>query len=422
MHEPAQSSSRSALGNVNRHGAGFFIQLFARGFNWVVASEVVVDIGLLARVAAQSWVAYDLTGSSLWVGAVAAFRAVPSFFSPAIAAYIGNHVNHRLLVATMRAFIGILAIFQAILIGTGAMRPWHQAVITLCTGFAIAFAWPSFVAFLQDIVQPRMATRANSILAFSHNLGELIGPIAVGIIIAFVGADWSFVFIAILYFAGAYLILNVPMPDHDSRVGNYHHPYIWTLRIGLRNIGRSQPLPWLIATLLTTNLFGLAVFPLIPEYAIAVFDSGGLGFGLMTGTLGGGLAIGAAGAALLGMRGRAPTATVIASIVWASGSIAFAYSPNLPTTLLILFIMGIASMIWGNAILTMIRSNTFTTRHHPNIMSLYTIVMGVIPIGWTIGGAIAHFTTNETALLTSAIASIIIPSLAFITSPAFRRA
>ena len=321
----------------------------------------------------------------------------------------------------MRAFIGILAIIQAILIGTGAMRPWHQAVLTLCTGFAIAFAWPSFVAFLQDIVQPRMATRANSILAFSHNLGELVGPISIGIIIALVGADWSFVFIAILYFAGAYLILNVPMPDHDSRVGNYHHPYIWTLRIGLRNIGRSQPLPWLIAMLLTTNLFGLAVFPLIPEYAIAVFDSGGIGFGLMTGILGGGLAIGAAGVALFGMRGHAPIVSVIASIAWASGSIAFAYSPNLPTTLLILFIMGIASMVWANAILTMIRSNPFTI-HHPNIMSLHTIVMGLIPIGWTIGGAIAHFTTNETALLTSAIASITIPLIAYIVSPAFRRA
>ena len=421
MHEPAHSSSRSVLNSVDRHGAGFFQQLFDRGFNWIVASEAVVDIGVLARVAAQSWVAYDLTGSSLWVGAVAAFRAVPSFLSPAIAAYIGNHVNHRLLVATMRAFIGILAIIQAILIGTGAMRPWHQAVLTLCTGFAIAFAWPSFVAFLQDIVHPRMATRANSILAFSHNLGELVGPISIGIIIALVGADWSFVFIAILYFAGAYLILNVPMPDHDSRVGNYHHPYIWTLRIGLRNIGRSQPLPWLIAMLITTNLFGLAVFPLIPEYAIAVFDSGGIGFGLMTGALGGGLAIGAAGAALIGMSGRAPIASVIASIVWASGSIAFAYSPNLPTTLLILFIMGIASMVWGNAILTMIRSNPFTIQH-PHIMSLYTIAMGMIPIGWTIGGAIAHFTTNETALITSAMASVTIPLLAFIASPTFRRA
>ena len=203
MREPAHSSSQSILSNVNRRGADVLHQLFDRGFTWIVASEAVVDIGVLARVAAQSWVAYDLTGSSLWVGAVAAFRAIPSFLSPAVAAYIGNHVNHRILVAAMRACIGILAIIQAILIGTGAMRPWHQAVLTLFTGLAIAFAWPSFVTFLNDIVQPRMATRANAVLSYSHNLGELIGPIAVGIIIALVGADWSFVFIAILYLGGA---------------------------------------------------------------------------------------------------------------------------------------------------------------------------------------------------------------------------
>ena len=136
-------------------------------------------------------------------------------------------------------------------------------------------------------------------LTFSHKLGELVGPIAVGVIIALIGADWSFVFIAILYFGGAVLILNVPMPERDSRVGNYHHPYIWTLMIGLHNIGRAQPLPWLIAMLITTNLFGLAVFPLIPEYAIKVFNSGGLGFGLMTGALGGGLALGSTVVALV---------------------------------------------------------------------------------------------------------------------------
>ena len=220
----------------------------------------------------------------------------------------------------MRAFIGILAIVQAILIGTGMMRPWHQALLTLFTGFAIAFVWPSFVAFLQDIVQPRMATRANAVLSFSHNLGELIGPIAVGIIIALVGADWSFVFIAILYFGGAALILNVPMPERDSRVGNYHHPYIWTLMIGLHNIGRAQPLPWLIAMLLTTNLFGLAVFPLILEYAIKVFDSGGLGFGLMTGIVGGGFAVGSAIFSILHLPRRIPLIVISCSLIWVQGA------------------------------------------------------------------------------------------------------
>lgn len=406
---------------MNKRGAGVFHQIFDRGFSWIVASEAVVDIGVLARVAAQSWVAYDLTQSSLWVGVVAAFRAVPSFLSPAIAAYIGNHVNHRFLVASMRAFIGVLAIIQAILIGTGTMRPWHQGVLTLLTGLAIAFAWPSFVTFLQDIVQPRLATRANVMLAFAHNVGEIIGPVSVGVTIALVGSEWSFALIAVLYLAGSYLILNVPTPDHDSRLGNYHHPYLWNLRIGIRHIRRSQLLPWLIAMLLVTNLFGLAVFPLIPEYAIAVFNSGGIGFGLMAGFIGGGLATGAALVALIGTRQRAGLAAVLSSLVWAAGTLAFAYSPNLPTTLFVLFIMGNASAFWGNATLTMIQSNIHTIRHQ-NIMGTYTIVMGLIPIGWTIGGAIAHFTTNESALITSAIASITIPLIAYIASPAFRQA
>lgn len=421
MHEPANSSSRSLISTVNRHGSEIVHQLFDRGFNWIVASEAVVDIGVLARVAAQSWVAYDLTQSTLWVGAVAAFRAVPSFLSPAVAAYIGNRVNHRFLVAAMRAFIGVLAIIQAILIGTGAMRPWQQAVLTLLTGLAIAFAWPSFVTFLNDIVQPRLASRADAILAFAHNIGELIGPVSVGVLIALAGAEWSFVFIAILYFAGAYLILNVPTPERDSRVGNYHHSYIWNLRIGLRHIGRSQPLPWLMVMLLVTNLFGLAVFPLIPEYAIEVFDSGGLGFGLMTGILGGGLAVGAAFCALVGRVIRAPIVAILTSSAWAVGTIAFAFAPNLPASLLILFFMGFVSVIWSNTIFTMFRTNRFTILH-PHIMTPYSIVMGLIPIGWTISAAIAHFTTPETALLTSAIATITLPIIAYIASPTFRRA
>ena len=197
MREPAQSSSQSILSNVNKRGADVLHQLFDRGFTWIVASEAVVDIGVLARVAAQSWVAYDLTGSSLWVGAVAAFRAIPSFLSPAVAAYIGNHVNHRFLVAAMRACIGVLAIIQAILIGTGAMRPWHQAVLTLFTGLAIAFAWPSFVTFLNDIVQPRMATRANAVLY----LGGAIAHFTTNDTALFTSAIASFAIPSIAYIA-----------------------------------------------------------------------------------------------------------------------------------------------------------------------------------------------------------------------------
>ena len=390
------------------------------GFARLVASEALVDIGILARVAAQSWVAYDLTGSSLWVGSVAAVRAVPSFISPAFTAIVANRFDHRLLIASMRAFIGILAIIQAILIGTGTMRPWHQMVLTLFTGLAIAIAGPAFLVFLRDELHPRLASRASVTITFAHNSGEMIGPLVVGIIIALAGADWSFALIAVLYFAGAYFILIVPLPERNSEVSYHHVPYLTLLWIGMRHVRRNQPLPWLLAVLAATNLFGIAIFPLIPEYAIETFQSGGLGFGLMTGTVGAGFAIGGATVAIFGLHRSRALIVLLTSLAWAAGSIAFLYSPNLPIALIILFIMGIASIVWGNAIFSLIQTHTPHSAHD-RVMSLYTIAMGLIPIGWAVGGAIATFTSNETALMISAIASITIPIAAYLSSPTLRR-
>ena len=132
--------------------------------------------------------------------------------------------------------------------------------------------------------------------------------------------------------------------------------------------------------LAVTNLFGVAVFPLIPEYAIKVFDRGGLGFGLMTGLIGGGFAFGTAIVAIFGLPRRTPPIVIVCSLVWSAGSVAFAYSPNLPITLAILFLMGTASIIWGNALLKLIQIHApYTGR--VRIMNLYTITMGTIPFG-----------------------------------------
>ena len=404
-----------------RRGSLTLKRTLQHGFARLVTSEAVVDVGLLARVAAQSWVAYDLTSSSLWVGAVAAFRAVPSFVSPAFAAHIVNRFNHRLLISAMRAFIGILAIIQAVLIGTGRMQPWHQAVLTLFTGLAIAIAAPAFVVFLRDELQPRLVSRASSVLGFAHNSGEFTGPLLVGVIIAYSGAEWSFVFIALLYFAGAFFILVVPLPPRDTDIDSAHVPYLTLLRIGARHTRRNQPLPWLLAILGVSNLFSVTVFPLIPEYAIDVHDSGGLGFGLMAGSVGAGFAVGSATIGIFGLPRRKSIALITCSTIWAVGSAAFAFSPNLPTTLGILFTMGVAAIVWSTVIYELFRSHA-PSAHRARVMSLHTVAMGLIPIGWAIGGAIAAFTDRETALIAAAISSIAITITAYIASPELRRA
>ncbi len=203
------------IGPVRRRH-DFFNTLFQRGFAQLIASEALVDIGVLARVAAQSWVAYDLTGSNLSVGVVAGIRAVPSLIVPIFAGAIADRFNRRMLVAVARLLLALIAIIQGILIGTGIMHPWHQLTLALASGIAFSAAAPAFWAFLTDMVEPRLMPRANAMVTFAHNAGEMIGPAIVGIIIATVGPEWPFGFVAILYIVGAFLILKVPYEPKPS--------------------------------------------------------------------------------------------------------------------------------------------------------------------------------------------------------------
>ena len=385
----------------------------------LIASESFVDFAVLARVAAQSWVAYDLTGSSFWVGAVAGVRAVPSLISPGLVAGIADRFNRRMLIAAMRSSIGILAIVQALLIATGAMRPWHQMALTLFTGIAIAVAGPVFLALLYDHTNQRLATRANSMLALIHNSGEMIGPVIVGVVIASIGTEWVFVGIGLLCFASAFLVSTVPLPTRNTADVAPRTSYVTTLKTGIRQALRYPPLIWMFAIIVATNLFGVTVFPLLPEYATEEFASGGLGFGFMACAIGAGFAIGNATVAIFGINRRRGRVLLISSLVWGLGIFAFAYSPNLPIALCILLLMGCAGMIWGNAVLGLIRA--FTPSHaRAQVMSLYTIGMGLIPIGWMVGGALAQLAGNQAALIISAIASIALPSIAYIASGQFR--
>ena len=395
-------------------------QLSEQGSLRLIASEALIEVGILARIAAQSWVAYDLTASSLWVGVVASARAIPSLICPFLSRSIVDRFDHRLLAASMRGFIGVLAVIQAILIGTGRMLPWHQLVLTLLTGLAIAIAGPAFFAYLYELVNPGANTRAKFALAFAHNSGEMLGPLSVGVFIATIGADWAFVFIAILYFAGSLLLLNVPSPPRLDIGGDDNGSHLNRLKTGFRRATNDRPVLALLLMLAGTNLFGMAIFPLIPEYAVDVYSSGGLGFGLMTGLFGGGLALGSGIISIYGLPRRLAMTVFLTGLAWVCGTVAFAFSPNLPVALIVLATTGVFGMIWASSVLDLIHLHTPTTSRR-SVAGLSSITMSLIPIGWAVGGAMAMLAGNTAALLISAALSAVFLIGAFVASSELRR-
>ncbi len=237
------------------------------GFARLLASEALFDIGVIARTAAQSWVIYDITGSNLWVGAVAGVRAVPVLILPIFTGVVADRFDRRKLLAFVRIALAIISFITALLIGFNILEPWHMLALALAAGIVVAFAAPAFWAYIADLVAPRALPRATALIMMVENSGEMVGPIIAGWMITAAGAEWTFGLITIIYLFGAGVIINSPRGRYAT---NSSQPaekptYIESIKQGIGFARKSPILPWLFVMNASVNVFGVAVFPLMPE-------------------------------------------------------------------------------------------------------------------------------------------------------------
>ena len=412
---PALVAARDAL-------AGAVTVLRRRGVAQLLGSEAVFDIGTLSHTAAMSWVAYELTGSSFWVGAVAGVRAVPMLLLPLFAGATADRFDRRKVIGAVRLFQAVIIAIQAVMIGTDTMDPWHQLIFALLSGGAVALSGPAIWAFLSDLVPPTLVPRANAMLTFVTNSGEMIGPMIAGFTITLWGPEWVFGLIAATYAVGAYLIVKVPAPPryHERLESASRQSYWQSVQRGVAFARRKQPIPWLFAMVVSTNIFGVAVFPLIPDYAQNVFGDSGLAFGVMFGTFGLGMLTGSMLLALGLMPVRLAVVLLVASTVWDVCMVAFGFSRSFTLSLVMLYTMGVSAMYWVNAALVLFqRASPGSMR--ARVMAIYTTAMGLFPLGWLYGGVLASWVGNELALVISALGGTPLVIAALLLSKELRR-
>ena len=411
--EPAVSRSRPPR----------VLRVFAiPGFTRLLASEALFDIGAVARTAAQSWVMYDLTGSNLWVGLVSGMRSIPVLILPIFAGAIADRFDKRKLLAIVRVGLAIVSIIQAILIALEIIEPWHMLALALAAGTVVAFAMPTLWAYLADIVASRELPRATAIVMMGQNAGEMVGPVILGWIIATAGADFAYGIIAGIYLLAALFLLNSPKGRYATAESEADDKptYYESVKQGIAFARKSPILPWLFIMNCSVNITGIAIFPLMPEYATKILDVGAVGFGVMSTALGIGLAVGSVTIAITGMPRRVVPIIIVSSFIWDFGMIGFGFSRIYPLTLVLLFVMGVAGMFWVNAIINLFQREA-TDEMRGRVMSLYAIGMGLFPLGWTFGGTLSALIGNELTLIVSALGGTPLVLLAMLLTPGLRR-
>jgi MFS family permease len=391
-------------------------------FRTLVISQALFDLAISMGGSVNSWVIFEITQSQLWVGLVAGARAIPFLIFALLGGVISDRFGRKNLMIGSLSLFAIAAATTAILIANELLVAWHMIAVSLIGAIGGALYGPAFFAFVADIVHSDRLSNANGIISVARTTGEMLGPMIVGFIIAVSGADTVFWLIVVGNFFGLLLLTRIREP---SRIENLNEPIKLTffaqMAEGLQYARNTPPLLWLTLLVIAQNLFGSAIFAVMPTYAVDILKIGPTGFGLMGGVLGAGMLIGAVFVSIYGIHHRHAYVMLTMGVVWDIGMIIFGFSRSIPLSLGALFFMGLITMPWSIAVLTMFQRASIE-KMRGRVMSLYVIAINTFPLGWLFGGAVAEWLGNEEALVISAALGTPVAGIALILSKELRRA
>jgi MFS family permease len=346
-------------------------------------------IGTGMQNIALSWLIYRLTDSTLMLGLVAFMGQIPNFvLAPFAGVWIDRWGKRSVLVITQ-----LLSLIQASMLAwlTLGNRIEIEYILglSLFLGCVSAFDVPARHSISVEMVDTQ-EERQNAIAlnSISYNMARMLGPLAAGLLIPIIGEGYCFLLnaasyvISILSLAVLHLKENNNDKQHTDMLQHFQEGYSYTFKqLPLRNI------------LVLLGIISLTAMPY--TILMPVFVSQNLGGG--AGTMG--FLMSAAGCGSLiaaffiasrtEFQGLEKLLVVAASAI-GIGLIGFMLSSSLWLSTMLMFILGVGSLIQvvgSNTLLQCMVDDSMRGR----VMSFYTMtLMGVGPIGSLFAGFLAN--------------------------------
>lgn len=195
----------SAAGDDPAGGGLFANRDFVRLFTAQLASLLGSGVTSVALAA----FAYRLAGTNatVVVGTALTLRILAFVLVSPVAGVLADRVDRkRMLVMADLLRFALLGVFPFI------TQVWQVYGLIFLVNAVTAFFTPTFEAALPEVVGPRLYTRAVSLSRVAVDLEAAGGPLVAGVLIAWVGVQWTFWFDSLTYLVSAGLVLASRVP------------------------------------------------------------------------------------------------------------------------------------------------------------------------------------------------------------------
>ena len=363
------------------------------------------SIGTWMQILAQSWLVYQLSKSSVYLGLDTFFAQIPIFFLSLFGGVFADRKSRRGLLLASQVIQLTSAFVLAALVGTHVVRIWHILCLSFVTGIAQSFGGPAYSALIPTLVDKEDLQNAIALNSIQFNLARVVGPALGGLALVKVGATWCFLLNGISFLAviGSLLMIHtsfVPVKTEQS--------VIKSMREGIHFLLKRDGMISLVALAFFGTLLSFPLITFLPVMARDVFHGGPNVFTLFLCVSGAGSILGALSVAASGSKANQAKRSVAVMLLLGLLMVGFGLSRNLALSALLVFAAGAAMMIVFAINSSLVQLYT-TDDMRGRVMSVYNVAFrGGIPLGSLISGLLIKQASAPVIMLGNGVLAVLL--------------
>lgn len=361
-----------------------------RNFLLFLAGQCITTQGLWIQKIAMSWLAWSLTGSAFWTGAIAALNFAPAFFLGPIFGVMADRVDlRRTAMAINLGQAGVSFLLMGLSFAGMMTLPW-MVVLAGAMGVLGSAMTPVRLSLVPVIVPREFMSRAVAYAAMNFNISRLVGPAVGGVVIATWGTGAAFMINALTYLPMIFVISIVTL--HMERAPDAKSRRIWTSLVDGARYAMSHPMiRSVLALSCFVSLVGTGMVELMPVFAEAVYERGVTGLGMLASAAG----IGAVTSTFILSRITSDAmayqrVTIIGAFTASVGMVGLGFAPWYELAVVLVAVAGGGLTLVGVGSQTALQL-TVDNRLRGRVMSFWSAAsFGGMALGGTLLGAISE--------------------------------
>ncbi|WGS53458.1 MFS transporter [Paraburkholderia sp. D15] len=330
-----------------------FHALAGRDFRRYTCGNALSLTGTWLQRIGAGWLAWESSGSSLWLGIVAFADLFPTVLFAPLAGVMADRHDRRKVVLYCQVVAMAMAVLQGVLLLGESASLTSLLLVTSVTGIANALCQPARMAWISNLVPRRRLASAVAINSLCFNLARFVGPAVAGVVLVQLGVAALFWLNALSYAVFIGVLLRMPAAVRPSGM-KADGRWLEQALDGFRYLASAAPLRGVFVMLSVSAVCVRGVPDLAPAISEQLLQRGPRGFATLVAAAG----LGAlAGGVWISGRGNAcNVATLVGRHVLAAAlcTLALAVTRDFHLALGLFFALGFSIVVTGIGAQTLI--------------------------------------------------------------------